>query len=65
MVCCSIGKNVLVYGFGSKLEILERFGLSEHCKDGSVLSIYAFKDPTIREVLLQCAELLLEQDLKK
>eukprot|EP00210_Caulerpa_lentillifera_P004729 g4513.t1 len=44
---------------------MEKFGLSDWCQDGCVLSIYAFKNPTVREVLLQSAELLLEEDLKK
>ena len=61
-----IGNNLLVYGLGSKFELLEAFGNSKYCKDGAVSAVDAFKGISAEEIVRQTAKVyFLDEDFEK
>ena len=60
-----LGHNLLIYGLGSTVELLDGFGTSHHCQDGAVLSIKGFKGVTSKDILRSIGELYFKENLEK
>lgn len=62
----ALGHNVLVYGFGSNVALLDAFGKSKECEDGAALAFDAFEGWTAKDIITECAKFYFKEiDFKK
>lgn len=61
----NMGRNILIYGFGSHEALLKAFGKSDHCSDGAVLMINGSRNVTARGILSRTTDVLLGRETQK